>query len=91
MLHVVFNNFQKNVVRIIRLFVSIIVERGCDWCPLYGVVGCLYVRGCNSIEFNDRSVGTVAAVCYIVDVHNSGVSVKRGLAVYNFYYNNIYI
>ena len=44
----------------------------------YAVAVCPYVRGCNSIEFNDRSVGTVAAVRYIVDVRNSGVSVKRG-------------
>ena len=54
---------------------------GCDWPPLYGVVGCSNVRGCNSIEFNDRSVRTVAAVRYIVDVCNSGLFVKRGFTV----------
>ena len=51
---------------------------------LYRVAGCPYVSGCNSIEFNDtcRSVGTVTtAVCYIVDVHNSGVFVKGGFTV----------
>ena len=42
---------------------------------------CLYVRGYNSIEFNDRSIGTVVAVIYVVNVHNSGVSIKRGFTV----------
>ena len=50
---------------------------------MYGVAGCPYVRGCNSIELNDRSVRTLVAVCYIhvVDVRNTGVSVKRGFTV----------
>ena len=62
--------------------ISIIVKRGYDWHLLYGEAGCPYVRGYNSIEFNDRSVGTVAAVRYIVDVCNSGVSIKRGFTVH---------
>lgn len=49
---------------------------------MYAVQGYPYVRGCNSIEFIGRSVRTVAAVCYIVDVRNSGVSIKRGFTVH---------
>ena len=54
--------------------------KGCDWHSLYEQAGCSYARSCNSIEFNDRSVGIVATVHYIVDVHNSGMSV---LIIYN--------
>ena len=38
-------------------------------------------EGLQRFEFNDRSVGTVAAVCYMVDICNSGVSVKRGFTI----------
>ena len=68
-----------------RPFISIIVERGYNCHPLYRVAGCPYMWGGNSMEFNDRSNRTVAAVCYIVDVHNSGVSVKRGFTVLLLY------
>ena len=63
----------KNVVRIID---TIYCTKGCDWHP-YGVAGCPYERDCNSIELKDRSVGTVATVCYIVDVRNSVVFFKE--------------
>ena len=36
------------------------------------------MRDCNNIEFNNRLIATVAAVCYIVDVRNSEVFVKMG-------------
>ena len=47
-----------------------------DITPFYRVEGCPYVRGYNSIEFNDRALGTVAAVHYIVNVLNSRVFIK---------------
>ena len=87
MLHVVFITFPKNCPYYRGYLLVIIVLRGYDWHPLYAVEGCPYARGCNSIEFNDRSVGTVATVHYIVDNHNSGVSVKRGFTVNTF---NVY-
>ena len=52
-------------------------------CPLYGVTGCPLFRGCLSIEVNGRAVGTFRIVCYIMGVHYSGVSVKRGSTVEN--------
>ena len=50
-------------------------------CPLYEVAGCPLFRGCLSIEVNGRAVGTFIIVRYIVGVHYSGVSVKRGFTV----------
>ena len=50
-------------------------------CPLYGVTGCPLFRGCLSIEVNGRAVGTFRIVCYIMGVHYSGVSIKRGSTV----------
>ena len=47
-------------------------------CLLYGVVGCPLFRGCLSTEVNGRTVGAFRIVHYIVGVHCSGVSVKRG-------------
>ena len=47
-------------------------------CPLYGVAGCPLFRGCLSIEVNGRAVGTFR---YIMGVHYSGVSIKRGSTV----------
>ena len=43
------------------------------------MAGCPYKRACNSIQFKDRSVGTVATVYYIVDVRNS---VKMGFTAF---------
>ena len=87
MFHVVFITFPKNCPYYRGYLLVIIVLRWCAWHPLYGVAGCPYARGCNSIEFNDRSVGTVATVHYTVDVRNSGVSGKRGFTVHTF---NVY-
>ena len=50
-------------------------------CPLYGVAGCPLFRGCLSIEVNGRAIRTFRIVLYIVGVHYSGVSVKRGSTV----------
>ena len=48
-------------------------------------MGCPLFRGCLSIEVNGRAVGTFRIVCYIVGVHYSGVSVKRGSTVLQDY------
>ena len=47
-------------------------------CPLYRVAGCPLFRDCLNIEVNGRTVGTFRIVLYIVGVHFSAVSVKRG-------------
>ena len=50
-------------------------------CLLYRVAGCLLFRGC--LEVDGMTVGTFRIVCYIMGVHFSGVSVKRGSTVYH--------
>ena len=45
-------------------------------------MGCPLFRGCLSIEVNGRTVGTFKIVRYIMGVHFSGVSVKRGSTVF---------
>ena len=47
-----FYNFQKKKAFRIRCYLLVLLYKGpwgCEWHPLYGVAGCLYVRGCNSI------------------------------------------
>ena len=56
----------------------------CKNCPLYEVAGCPLFRGCLSIEVNERAVGTLRIVCYIVGVRYSGVSVKQGFTAYKY-------
>ena len=48
--------------------------------PLYGVAGCPLFRGL-IIEVSGRTVGTFRIARYIVGVHFSGVSVRRGSTV----------
>ena len=43
--------------------------------------GMFAIKGCLNIEVNGRTVGTFRIVRYIMDVHFSGVSVKRGSTV----------
>ena len=57
-------------------------------CPIHGVAGCPLCRGCLSME---RQSGLFIIVRYIVGVHYSGVSVKRGstVSIVGFLYNSV--
>ena len=51
-------------------------------CPLYGVEGCLLLRGWFlSIEVNGRTVRTFRVIHYIMDVHCRRASIKQGFTV----------
>ena len=53
---------------------------------VYKVAGCSYERGWNSIEFNDRSIGIMAVVRYIVDVHKRGFTILYYIILYSVLY-----
>ena len=73
----------RECATIVRNFGILRMCNAISKCPLYGVTGCPLFRGCLSIEVNGRAVGTFRIVCYIMGVHYSGVSVKRGSTVEN--------
>ena len=53
-------------------------------CPIYGIAGCLLLRGFEYIEVYGNTIRTFSIVRYIIaGVRHWGVSIKRGSNVFN--------